>query len=327
MRDDDAPLDERAQVVVGQMDTVRGDEPLVEQPEAVEVFDGRAAEAFADDAHLVAGLRHVGHHPQAEAVGQLAAPQQVLGRDGVGRVGRHGNLHAQAAGSGRRSALNLRKDLVDVAVEVVAAQHRADAHPLGHLDAAVLVVVHVDERGDTPEQHLDDAQRHAQRHVVGRLAPLEGPDVVVEPLHEGDVVGVAPLERHRRVAVGVDQTRHDQLAAAVEEPRVGMRRQELVGAGISGLDPLDAVADDADPAREVFRCVRLHRHGQHGRVSEENRCHKKDCCLGVSRPAPLRTSDDIPGRLRVRVWLTAPGRGGSAAAHPDRGSYSSSSSS
>lgn len=79
MRDDDAPLDERAQVVVGQMDTVRGDEPLVEQPEAVEVFDGRTAEAFADDAHLVAGLRHVGHHPQAEAVGQLAARSRFSG--------------------------------------------------------------------------------------------------------------------------------------------------------------------------------------------------------------------------------------------------------
>ena len=151
MRDDNAPLDQRAQVTVGQMDAVRRNEPLVEQSEAVEMLDRRAAEALADDAHLVLGFRHVGHHPQAVPVGQFTPPAQILGRDGVGRMGRHGNLHARAAGSGRHGALHLREGLVDVAVEGVAAQHRTDAHPLGHLDTAVLVVIHVDERGDASE--------------------------------------------------------------------------------------------------------------------------------------------------------------------------------
>jgi len=39
--------------------------------------------------------------------------------------------------------------------------------------------------------------------VVVGLARFERPDMVVEPLHEGHIVGIASLERHGHVAMGI----------------------------------------------------------------------------------------------------------------------------
>ncbi len=126
-----------------------------QQAQRVEVFDGRHAVFLAHDAHLVLRLRDMGHQVQSVPLGRLFAAQEVLGRHGVGRMGCEGDLHPVASGGQPHGLLHLGHHLVDIRIEVVAAQHRADAQPLDHFHAAVLVVVHVHERGDAAQQHLD----------------------------------------------------------------------------------------------------------------------------------------------------------------------------
>ena len=180
------PLGQRADVAVGDMDAVCADGLVVEHTQRIEVLDGCRGVFFAHDTHLVPRLGDMGHEMQPPFAGQLLAAPQVFGRHGIGRMGCEGNLYTVAVSSQRNGLLRLGQHLVDIVVEIVAAQHRADAQPPGDLHAAVLVVIHVHERGDAAQEHLDDAERHAQRHVVGRLARLERPYIVVEPLHQGD---------------------------------------------------------------------------------------------------------------------------------------------
>ena len=266
VRHGDAPRGECLDVAVGHVDAVRADGLRPQQSQPVEVFDRGFPVLFAHDAHLVLRLRDMGHQMQAVFVRQPLAAQEVLGRHGIGRMGRQGDLHPVASGGQPHGLLHLGHHLVDIRIEVVAAQHGADAQPFDRLHAAVFEIVHVDERRHAAQQHLDHAERHAQRHIVGRLTRLEGPDIVVEPLHQGDVVGKAALQGHGRMAVGVHQPRHHEFAPAVELPKPGVRRAEPRGGRFRLRDQCDAVAVDAHPARKGAGGVPGGRHRQHRRV-------------------------------------------------------------
>ena len=267
VRHGDAPRGEGLDVAVGHMDAVGADRLRAQQSQLVEVFDGGLSVFLAHDAHLVLRLRNVGHQVQAVFVGQLLAAQEVFGRDGIGRMGRHGDPHPAGTGGGQpHGLLGLRQHLVDVRIEIIAAQQGPDAQPFGHLHAAVLEIVHVDERGHAAQQHFDDTQRHAQLHVVRGLVRLERPDVVVEPRHQRNVVGIAALQGHGRMAVGVHQPRHEEFAPAVDLPEPGMRRAERRSVGFRGCHQRDAVAFGAHPARKGPGFVAGGRHRQHRRV-------------------------------------------------------------
>ena len=123
------------------MDAVCADGAGVEHAQRIEVFDGRHAVFLAHDAHLVLRLGDMGHQVQSVPLGRLFAAPQVFGRHGVGRMGREGDPDPVAAGGEFHRLPHFGKHLFDVAVKIVAAQHRTDAQPLGHFDAAVLVVI------------------------------------------------------------------------------------------------------------------------------------------------------------------------------------------
>ena len=265
-----APPGQRADVAVGDMDAVCTDGLVVEHTQCIEVLDGCRSVFFAHDTHLVLRLGDMGHEMQPPFAGQLLAAPQVFGRHGIRRMGCEGNLYAVAVSSQRNGLLRLGQHLVDIVVEIVAAQHRADAQPPGDLHAAVLVVIHVHERGDAAQEHLDDAERHAQRHVVGRLARLERPYIVVEPLHQGDIVGITALQRHGGVAVGIDKPRHQQPARAVDDPHAGIAGAERVGFGAGRSDERDAVARDAHSPREGSGFVPGRRHRQDRCVGKQD---------------------------------------------------------
>ena len=89
----------------------------------------------------------------------------------------------------------------------------------------------------------------------------------MEPRHEGDVVGITALQGHGGVAMGVDEPGHEEPAAAIEDPGVGMREPESgFGRGVGG-DQRDAVADDADGTAKSVRLTACHR--QDGGIGEE----------------------------------------------------------
>ena len=264
---------QRRNVGVGQIDAVCADGAGVEHAQRVEVFDGRHAVFLAHDAHLVLRLGDMGHQVQSVPLGRLFAAPQVFGRHGVGRMGCEGDPDPVAAGGEFHRLPHFGKHLFDVAVKIVAAQHRTDAQPLGHFDAAVLVVIHIHERGHAAQQLLDNAESHSQRHVVGRLPRFERPDIVVKPLHQGDIVGITALQRHGGVAVGIDKPRHHKPARAVDDPRVGMRGTECVGFGSGRRDQRDAAARDAHETRKGFGTAFVRRHRQNRGVGKKN-CHK-----------------------------------------------------
>ena len=94
-------------------------------------------------------------------------------------------------------------------------------------------VVHVREGGRTALQHLYGREERAPVDELGiDQCGLGREDVVVQPAHEGHIVGESPEERHRGVAVGVDEPRDDQVARRVEDRhtrRPGVRFVQQAG--------------------------------------------------------------------------------------------------
>ena len=91
--------------------------------------------------------------------------------------------------------------------------------------------------------------------------------------------------------MGVDETRHQEFAPAVEDAGIGVRRPESGFGGRVGRDERDAVALDADGTRESAGFVAHGGHGQNGGVGEEKRSHKPwfystqlPCTVRSSRP-------------------------------------------
>ena len=246
----DAARPQRLPVGRVDMDAVGGDRPPVKHPQRVEILHGGHPGALPHRPHLGLGLRHVDRERQIVAAAEVAAAKQVFARHGVGGMGPRTGPHA--VGRQGEQRLQIPFEHGHIGVQTAGAEQRPNAQPVGDRSDAVLVPVHVHERGGTAQQHLDDAQLGTQRHVVARLERFEGPDIVVEPLHEGDIVGIAALKGHRHVAVGVHQAGHQHLAAAIPLAQAG--RSGPVGLGLLG--PVgrqhDAVALDGDPAREGF---------------------------------------------------------------------------
>ena len=121
VRHGDAPRGECLDVAVGHVDAVRADGLRPQQSQPVEVFDRGFPVLFAHDAHLVLRLRDMGHQMQAVFVRQPLAAQEVLGRHGIGRMGRQGDLHPVASGG---QAHRLRLLCCEIARQVGSAQGR-----------------------------------------------------------------------------------------------------------------------------------------------------------------------------------------------------------
>ena len=145
----------------------------------------------------------------------------------------------------------------------VGAGDRADAgvdRGAGHV---VAEVVHIREGGRPALQHLHRGEQGAPvDEVGGDERGLGREDVVVEPGHQREVVGEAAQQRHRRVAVRVDQAGDDEVAGSVDDGRAG-------GAGIvRGEHRGDAVALDENRAPLEDRPRVVH-HDYRAAVDEE----------------------------------------------------------
>ena len=243
-----------------------GDQPPVEHSQRIEILHGRRAVTLADHAHLVERLGDVRRHRDAVTTAGLHPAPQILRRTGVGGMRRQSRTDARRSLAFLDERGQVAFEGFEPRIEVARTEQRPHPRAIDRIENLRLRPVHVDERRHAAQQHLDHAERHAQRHIVGRLTRLEGPDIVVEPLHQGDVVGKAALQGHGRMAVGVHQPRHHEFAPAVELPKPGVRRAELRGGRFRLRDQRDSVAVDAHPARKGAGGVPDGRHRQHRRV-------------------------------------------------------------
>ena len=130
------------------------------------------------------------------------------------------------------------------------------------------MVVHIHERRYAAQQQLGHPQLGPEHHLLGGLFRLERPDGFVEPAHERDVVRAVALERHRRMAMSVDQPGHEQFAAAVDRPHIGMRGAECLRGGGIGRNESDPVARDPHRTRKRSAVGRLGSHRQDRTIFE-----------------------------------------------------------
>ena len=113
-----------------------------------------------------------------------------------------------------------------------------------------LLPVHVPEADRPRARHLQAGEPRAPVDVLALQPPFGRPDVLAQPLHQRQVVGVAAEQGHRRVGVGVDRARDQRPPAAVEDRVAGLRLDP-------GADRLDHGAGAAQPDRRpVERRVR-----------------------------------------------------------------------
>ena len=217
------------------------------------------------DTHLVFGFGNMGHEPESVAACQLLAPLQRLRRTGIGRMGRHGQPDTVAVARGGDHPLHIVGKSLPTRIQIARSEHGPDAEPPHGLGDTVFVPIHIDERRDAAQQHFDNAHFGSQHDFVRGLLRLERPDIFVEPLHQGDVVGIAPLEGHRHVAVGIDQSRHEHLTRAVDLPRPGMLPPERFDPPGIGADQRQTAIRHTDRPRESPGLL-LCRHGQNRTV-------------------------------------------------------------
>ncbi len=100
--------------------------------------------------------------------------------------------------------------------------------------------VHVPEAGGPGADHLEAGQPGAPVDVVGVEARLGGPDVLLEPFHEGEVAGEPPEQGHRGVGVAVHESGEERASRRVEDVVAGL-------GGDVGADGGDAPVVGAQP--------------------------------------------------------------------------------
>ena len=162
-------------------------------------------------------------------------------------------------------------------------EHAAQAGRLRLARDLLLEVVHVREGRRARLDHLERGQPRARAHELGRDGlGLGRKDVLVQPVHQGQVVRQPAVEHHRRVGVGVDQARQHHLAGGVD--RLGAA--ELLGDGLGRVHRHDVGAVD-----------------RHGAVRDHaaRGVHRDDGAAGDERATPAGARPDRRARRRTRT--------------------------
>ena len=254
------------------MNAMRGHDLDVEDAVLFDVGDDRRAVFHPAVAHLQGGLGQVDLQGRIELSRQVRAGAQDLRGAGERRM-RRDRRHDQRMTlpglqerAGHLQRLLERRGVRRGELEHGLAQHPAQPRLGRGAGHAVLEVVHVGETGDAGADHLGAGQLGAQVHEFGgnELA-LHRHHIAEQPHVQAQVVSQAAQQGHRRVAVRVDQPRHQHLAAAVDD--LGCR--ELAAQLRFGPDRGDVIALHRDRAGFVLGQRRVH--GQDDGVGEEQR--------------------------------------------------------
>ena len=156
---------------------------------------------------------------------------------------------------------------------------------MGGLENGVLENVHVDAGRGPRAQHLGIAQQAADPDDMRRQGLFHGKDALLQPVHQGHVVGQAAQEGHGGVGVRVDEARHEEHVRQVDalvghpflfHPGDGARGDnKSVAHGQRGVVKKTASGVLCqNPGRMKERVAMLHGKSSFGRVS---RHHIRPC--------------------------------------------------
>ena len=246
---------------------------------------------------LCPGLGEVNVHIQTVLPGEGGKVPPQGGKAGV--LGVDGGVQLQPASVGIVPARQNFPVLLRhaVGVKAIAAFIKAHArigeisvqsrvlHCPGHLGK---VHIHIGEGHRSGGQHFGQGELRAQIDVVGGQFGLDGEHMVVEPLLQHIVIGIAPHQGHGGVGMGVDQAGHGDLAGAVQGAGGGL-------CGNTGADKGDAAVPYADAG--VFQNAVIVVHGDHGKMVQKKIQHRlTPLPVRAGRPAPERRKPFPRGR-------------------------------
>ena len=162
-----------------------------------------------------------------------------------------------------------------------------------------------------PDSIISSAARRvpARTNSGETVLASAGKDVLVQPVHQREVVRQPAVQRHRRVGVGVDQARQDQLAGRVD----GVGAAELLGDGLGRVHANDVGAVDGHRAVGDHPARGIHR--DDGAAGDEQRHLTRRSLSGEHRAAAHTTSATKAGSLPM-VRILACHASGSMSAVP-----------
>lgn len=185
----------------------------IQQPQTRAVGHRPLALCAHADLGFRRGFRQVDVQGQVQLRGQIAAGGQDFRRGGVDAVRVYGYTQpvvvlagcGQGA-SGLQCGLGARAGCGGKSKHGFAARAAQPGLCSGP-QYAFFKKVHVHAGRGAGAQHFRIAHKAAQVDHFGRKGLLHGKDALVEPVHEGHIVGQAAQQGHGRVGVGVDQAR------------------------------------------------------------------------------------------------------------------------
>ena len=217
-----APL-ENGQVGVVKPDAVRGDRSAAEDTPRIQNAGRRLLQFRQSVVALLFGFGHVDQKRRVVLVGQSAAGAQRLFGVGIQRVRRDGGNDQRIVAEALEEPFG---EFQRIGGSLVIRGREADdgfadhaAHPglFSGLGDNVLEVVHIGVRGRAAEQHFEAGQSRAPADEIGRdVLLLGGENVFLEPILQTQIVGDSAEQRHRRVAVGVDEAGRDEIVGPVD---------------------------------------------------------------------------------------------------------------
>ena len=167
------------------------------------------------------------------------------------------SLNALMKRFGARQPVGRRLRVGDRELDDRLAEHAAQPGVPRRLRDLLLEVIHVGDTSSSPTRS-SRARRGAcpiadelRRHGLG----FRREDVLLQPVHQRQVVGEAAVHHHRRMRVRVDQAgQHDLIAARRSSaPRNSAPRSRPA---LSDVDDVGAVDRDGARRQHLVRCVR-----------------------------------------------------------------------
>ncbi len=262
VRDAHVVVLERVHLALVQVDAVRGRGPGLEDAQLLKPRHRRHIVLLAVIFDLLGRLGDVDVQRRVELQRQIHGPLDQLRRDGVGRVRRDAGNHQRMTapthdiiprpGQALLVAGGIGAGEFEDALQTDAAQPGLDGG-VGH---RLLEVVHIHKGGRAGADHLGGGDLRPQPAEV-RIdeVALDGHHIAHQPDIQAQIVGQRAEQRHRCVAVGVDQPRHQDGVAGVHALGGGVLLQDL---GLRA-NRRNILALDGHRARRVNRIGVVHR--------------------------------------------------------------------
>ena len=203
------------------MDTVGRQGPSVEHPQFFHQGNGALAVLFPAVRHFPGGFRKMHVDLRSQFPGPGDDGFQIIRAAGVGgmRTEHHGDPSVLGPVPGLvqlRVLLQTGGPVCHAAARETPGQYCPDAAVRCSLGSFFHKEIHVGETGGAGADHFRDSQQAPPVHRPAVQSGFQGPDPVLEPVHQGHVVGITAEQGHGHMGMGVHPPGHRQVVPSVD---------------------------------------------------------------------------------------------------------------